>query len=232
MATNKRVEIVAIAKSREGKNQYTQGAKRTQVGSGYSDCSSFVRWCYLQVLGVDIGYNTAAQIVNKKLEIVDESGKKCPDEANLLPGDLMYFKGSDASRPFGVGHVEMYVSKNTCIGHGSGVGPTIKNLKAYCESRAKNGRGYIRALRVIPAATDEQVIYPANPMNELAKPAEHGIRIAEKQVNIRIGPGADFGIAKTGKLGEIYEPVDTNGWRPILLDGEVCWVSEKLSERV
>jgi cell wall-associated NlpC family hydrolase len=71
MAISKRDEVIAIAKSREGKNKYTQGAKRTQVGNGWSDCSSFVRWCYLQVRNQDIGINTAAQITNKDLTIVD-----------------------------------------------------------------------------------------------------------------------------------------------------------------
>ena len=77
--TNKELheQVITIAISREKKNQYTQGEKRTQVGLGWSDCSSFVRWCYLQTLDLDIGGNTAAQITNKKLIVVDTSGGKC-----------------------------------------------------------------------------------------------------------------------------------------------------------
>lgn len=148
--TELRASVVAKGLSREKKNQYTQGTKRTQVGSGWSDCSSFVRWCYLQVLGQDIGGNTAAQIVNKTLEVVDTSGGKYPSEVKLLPGDLLYYKGTDKSRPYQVGYVELFIGNGKLLGHGSGVGPTIKNLKTYSTNRYNSGKGYIRTLRVIP----------------------------------------------------------------------------------
>ncbi|MDL2205374.1 C40 family peptidase [Eubacteriales bacterium OttesenSCG-928-N13] len=227
-AKEKRAAVVAKAKSREKKNQYTQGSKRTQVGSGWSDCSSFVRWCYLQVLGQDIGGNTAAQIVNKKLTVADNNGKTVPTESNLLPGDLLYFKGTDKSRPLGVGHVELYLGSGKIIGHGSGTGPTIKVMSTYCKSRASSGKGYIKALRVIPDDGDAPAVVPADPL----KHPEHGIKITESQVNLRIGPSTGYGIAKVGKKGEIYEEVDTSGWRAILVGKEVCWVSEKMSEKV
>jgi len=228
----KREKVIVLAKSREKKNQYTQGSNRTKVGSGWSDCSSFVRWCYLQVLGTDIGGNTAAQITNKKLEIVDNNGKTIPTEANLLPGDLLYFKGSDPSRPYGCGHVEMYLQKDKLIGHGGGIGPTIKNMTTYCKSRATSGKGYLRTLRVIPV--DESTTsapaptVPADPVKN--PPIQHGVKITGNQVNLRIGPGTNYGIAKIARLGEVYEPVDTTGWRTILVGREVCWVSENLSE--
>ena len=63
----KRAALVAKIKSREGKNQYTQSSKRDQVSSGYSDCSSLQQWVYEQVLGVNIGDNTEAQMLSKKL---------------------------------------------------------------------------------------------------------------------------------------------------------------------
>ena len=153
MATNAelRAQVVAIGKSREGKNQYTQGSKRTQVGSGWSDCSSFVRWCYLQILGIDIGLNTVEQITNKKLLTIHSGGKK-PFESDLLPGDIILFKGTDASRPKKVGHVEMYIGGGKIIGHGSGIGPKIRNLTDYCNTRYNNGTGYIETRRIIGSA--------------------------------------------------------------------------------
>ncbi len=215
-----RAAVVQKAVSREKKNQYTQGDKRTQVGSGFSDCSSFVRWCYLQILGVDIGGNTAAQIVNRKLALADQSGESEPKEAYLLPGDLLYFKGSDPSRPLGVGHVEMYIGSGKLIGHGSGVGPTIKAMKSYCKGRAAAGRGYIKALRLIPAEDKREA------------GGEIRIRIIGGAVNIRSGPGTGFSVAKAAKAGETYEKVEAGGWRPLLLSGKVCWVSESYSEEV
>lgn len=147
--TEKRALIVSKAKSREKKNKYTQGAKRDQVGAGWSDCSSFVRWCYKQICGIDIGGNTVAQITNAKLTVADSSGGKYPSQSKLSPGDLIYYKGTDASRPYKVGHVEMYIGGGKIIGHGSGIGPTVKSLTSYSTSRYNNGRGYLRALRVI-----------------------------------------------------------------------------------
>ena len=136
--TNKETRLALVAKglSRKGKNTYTQLSKRVFVGGyptpgdnvrGYSDCSSFVRWCYKQVCGVDIGYNTAAQIVNSKLfEVCGAKGGQPADTSLLLPGDLLYFKGSNKSRPYGVGHVEMYIGNGKLLGHGSGTGPQRK----------------------------------------------------------------------------------------------------------
>ena len=278
-ASELRDKVVAKAKSREKKNQYTQGEKRTQVGSGWSDCSSFVRWCYLQVLKQDIGSNTVAQVNNKKLIVVDTSStnastkdtstkdtstngtatkttsvKPYPDEKKLLPGDLIYYKGTDKSRPYMVGHVEMYIGSGKLIGHGSGTGPTIKSMTTYSNTRAKSGKGYIRTLRVIPDAAQGipdttqvnandgaggQAVAPANPMQ--STPAEtqptpaqpdNAIRITGNTVNLRTGPGTEFPVVKTAKAGQLYPRVDTDNWHPILVSGKICWVSKRMSEKV
>jgi peptidoglycan hydrolase-like protein with peptidoglycan-binding domain len=50
----------------------------------------------------------------------------------------------------------MYIAKNKLLGHGSGIGPTQKNLKDYCAGRFKSGKGLIKVLRVVePDAPDE-----------------------------------------------------------------------------
>ena len=134
----KRAALVAKIKSREGKNQYTQSSKRDQVSSGYSDCSSLQQWVYEQVLDVNIGDNTEAQMLSKKLTTIDAGiSGDVPDEDKLLPGDLLYFRGTDPDRKTTgyVGHVEMYVGNGELSGHGSGIGPTRKNMNEYCENR-------------------------------------------------------------------------------------------------
>lgn len=152
---SKRQAIVDKGLSRKQKNQYTQSAKRTQVGSGYGDCSSTVRWCYQQVLGIDIGVNTEAQIKSSKLKDVAVPIKDgIPDESYLRKADLFYFRGDDTSRTKGVGHVEMYIGNGRLLGHGSGVGPTEKNMVSYCTGRqrakSKNGnKGLICVRRAI-----------------------------------------------------------------------------------
>lgn len=157
----KRAALVEKIESREGKNQYSQNDElREKVGSGYSDCSSLQRWVHEKVLGIDIGDNTEAQMLSKKLTTVDVGiSNGIPNEDRMLPGDLLYFRGTDTSRKATsyVGHVEMYVGNGELSGHGSGIGPTRKDLKKYCASRQNRtapspikNRGLICVRRAVP----------------------------------------------------------------------------------
>ena len=133
-----RKAIVALIKSREGKNQYTQGPNRTKVASGYSDCSALTQWAYRQATGINIGSNTVSQIKSDKLETVPlKIADGVPDEAMMQLGDLLYFRGTDKGRKSAqyVGHVETYVGNGELSGHGGGIGPTRKNMRSYCKSR-------------------------------------------------------------------------------------------------
>lgn len=131
-------KIADLIISREGKNQYTQGANRTKVDSGYSDCSSLTQWAAREAASVNIGSNTTSQINSAKLETVELSiVNGVPDESKMLPGDFLYFRGTDTGRGYAqyVGHVEAYVGNGQLSGHGSGVGPTRKNMANYCKQR-------------------------------------------------------------------------------------------------
>lgn len=165
-ADEKRLEAVRLMKSRAGRNEYTNGDKRNQFfgkpegADGFSDCSSAVRACIERASGIDIGRNTNAQIQNLlkgKGTIVDAGSLEnpIPDERLLLPGDCIYFKGNTRHER-DVGHVEMYTGPNECWGHGSGIGPTKKNLKTYCQNRAKKAATrYLCAVRWIPDDAEE-----------------------------------------------------------------------------
>lgn len=136
--SEQRAALVAAVVSREGKNQYTQGSKRDQVAEGWSDCSSLVRWAHEEALGIYIGDNTEGQINSSRLTTVDVAiSDGVPDEAALLPGDLLFFRGRDTGRKASqyVGHVEMYVGDGQISGHGSGIGPVRKNMADYCRQR-------------------------------------------------------------------------------------------------
>lgn len=183
MATSKelRDKIVSTYLTRQSKNQYTQGndrkyffGKPTDGKPGWSDCSSSWRETYKRVIGQDIGGNTAAQIVNKKLiEVCLQKGGQPANVDKMLPGDLLYFKGSDASRPFGVGHVEGYLGNGKIAGHGGGTGPRVTNMKDYCASRYKQNRGLIKVLRVIPLDGSDS-IKPAAPATPTTNTYELG----------------------------------------------------------
>ena len=85
------------------------------------------------------------------------------------------------------------------------------------------------ALGLAPAVTDPAVEAPAEP----AEPApKTGVRVTGGEVNIRTGPSTDFDIVKTVKKGTVLTPVATDGWRPVLINGEVRWISAKYTEEV
>ena len=157
-ATEKRAEAVRLMKSRAGMNTYTQGDRRVYFfgypnndgGKGYSDCSSSVRACIKRATGIDIGYNTDAQMRNRGKGVIVEtakSGQLVPTEKLLKPGDAIYYKGNDA-HTLNVGHVEMYTGGGTLYGHGSGVGPKKHGLAAYSKART-GSRSYLMAIRWI-----------------------------------------------------------------------------------
>ncbi|MGJ4851425.1 hypothetical protein ACH6CV_14375 [Bacillota bacterium Meth-B3] len=160
----KREYAVALMRSIKGKNTYTQGSKRNRVFAtpGYGDCSSTINAVMKRVLGYGIGSRTTDQIKNRhkrkaiRLDIAIKGG--VPDITQLVKGDCLYFAGNSESRRACeyVGHVEMVVGKNQLAGHGSGKGPTGKNLTTYCRNRQKaksptrrGNRGLICAIRWI-----------------------------------------------------------------------------------
>lgn len=129
--TQVQAAIVSRARSRKGKNKYTQGGKRTQVFTGWSDCSSLANACAKAVTGVDIGSYTGAQVKDTDLTTIHSGGSR-PDVSRLEKGDFIYFWSPSSSHAEKVSHVEIYGGNGLIIGHGSGVGPTVKKLADYC----------------------------------------------------------------------------------------------------
>ena len=58
----------------------------------------------------------------------------------------------------------------------------------------------------------------------------HGVRITGNSINIRKGPGTDYGIVQVANKGDTFASVDVSGWRPIQIGVDVRWVSDKYSE--
>lgn len=145
-ASEVQIQARDLMYSRLGKNQYTQSSKRVlvfQEPNGYGDCSSTM-WKIYEKLGIYIGTYTGSQIDHGTT--VDRTAN-APNEANLQIGDGLFFgtywKG-------GVSHIEMYTGPNECCGHGSGTGPTKKNLASYCQvMRTRYGTPYIGANRFV-----------------------------------------------------------------------------------
>lgn len=147
-----RNKVVELMKSLEDKNTFSQSTRyRLRVGHGYGDSASTVQYIYREALGINIGTYIVSQFTSVMGQDVDMAGKHkyIPDEDKLKPGDLLYFKSKEKKNPYQVGHVEMYLGDNTLMGHVYGVGPTKKNMVAFCKSRDAAGKGYIKARRFI-----------------------------------------------------------------------------------
>ncbi len=86
------------------------------------------------------------------------------------------------------------------------------------------------ALGLISASDASDVVAPADPMRPVT-PAK-GIHVTGNTVNIRVGPGIDYDIVRDVKKDTVLTPVDTAGWRPVLVGDDVCWISEKYTELV
>lgn len=164
-----REEAVRLMKSRQHRNNYTNGADRlyffgkpdnlpgNTAQRGFSDCSSAVRAAIRAASGLDIGGNTDMQLRNRARGLViHETDTGLPDESQLMPGDCLYFRGNPAHL-MDVGHVEMYVGPNALCGHGGGTGPIVHALDAYCEKRRGTDRAYFMAVRWI---TDDTAARP------------------------------------------------------------------------
>lgn len=129
-------DVIALVKSREGKNQYVDPDSpdsylRDKVFEGYSDCSSLMWKCFERGMGINIGTYTKAQIDNGRniLTNTDVSIHSVTQSMvnRMQPGDLVFW-GTGTNSPK---HVEMYVGSNTLYGHGKGMGPTAKNIFSY-----------------------------------------------------------------------------------------------------
>lgn len=150
--------LVDYMKSFMGKLKYSQVGPRDPK-EGSADCSSTVRHAMIDIAGIDPGKYTEAQIINPSGVMVDGgdvdldgNGVGVPNESNLQPGDLMFFKSPKKNNRFyGVGHVEMYIGDGLMIGHGSGNGPKIHRVGKDFKNR------YIMSKRFVDIAYPNSV---------------------------------------------------------------------------
>lgn len=144
-------DVIDLVLSRVGKNQYTQNlALRVKVFEGYSDCSSLQWKCYERGAGIYIGANTREQITKGNQVYNNTSGATSLPASLMEPGDLVFFEGAPGGHGSGSSeHVEMYIGNNQLCGHGSGIGPTIKNANSYIASSPSWGNYFSEVRRYI-----------------------------------------------------------------------------------
>ena len=59
---------------------------------------------------------------------------------------------------------------------------------------------------------------------------QNPILVTGGSVHIRTGPGKEYGSVMIAHVGDVLHGIDAEGWNPILLDGEVRWISQKYSQ--
>lgn len=240
-AAEKRTSVIKKYEEILGRNKYSQPRrdycyKKYSDGKYYSDCSSSVSYAY-QEAGLSFGIlNTVGMYQSKKLVDVPATIKNgiIQNPEVLRPGDMLLFAGTDSSRAYAgyVGHVEMVAkisgSKVTIYGHGSGT-PRATEMNAYCKSRfAKKAstklghRGLIKVRRFIE---DDATLTP-----EVTVSASK-VKITGGTVNVRSGPGTNYQVLDTTKLGETYPAVNTDCWIPVDLGSMIGWVSNKYARK-
>lgn len=151
----------------DGKNGHAKGGfKKVDDDTIMADCSGMTCEAYKSI-GVNISSGTAGQI--KEGEWVDEGGVRLdgtvtnknatPNEENLQPGDLLFYRPSDAkieedtakgdngrglkSRDYNVGHVEYY------LGNGKKVGTGKDGKRVVTDISNTGGQIYIGAKRYV-----------------------------------------------------------------------------------
>ena len=130
-------DLIALARSKAGQWYYTndQWARMNPEESGGTDCSGFVRWCYLQY-GIDVGTWTG----DESYAGYEIARGHYPSEIpwdSLQPGDLILMTATyydDYSFSHYLCHIELYCGGGTMIGHPGGYGPQEKWAQAWMES--------------------------------------------------------------------------------------------------
>lgn len=122
-------DLIALARSKAGQWYYTNDtwARMNPEQSGGTDCSGFVRWCYLQ-FGYDVGTWTG----DESFAGYEVARGHYPSEIpwdDMQPGDLILMTATywnDYSFSHYLCHIELYCGGGTMIGHPGGYGPQEK----------------------------------------------------------------------------------------------------------
>lgn len=75
-----------------------------------------------------------------------------------------------------------------------------------------------------PAITPEQSVQPDTSSGDT-------LTVTGATVNLRSGPGTQYGIVGVARKGDKLVQVNADGWLPVLVDGVVRWISEKYIKR-
>lgn len=201
-----------LALSRLKKNQYTQSSLRVQVFNGYSDCSSLVWKCFERAYGIYVGSWTGEQVSRGRQIIRRKTAVKYArltqtDLDKMQIGDCIYYGAGSAV------HVEIYLGNGQQIGHGSGIGPTIKQSLEYSHpAGVYQVRRFVADDVDLPDNSDWKAVGTATSTGD--------------DVNVRNTPGGMIiGTVNKGNRFEIDGKI-INGWYHVKVEDTVGYIYE------
>lgn len=106
----------------------------------------------------------------------------------------------------------------------------------YCKQPDYLMRGDILCTRtkghtVVVLTDGRKAEYPAITPAHPDAPSGDTLTVTGATVNLRSGPGTQYGVLGVANKGDQLVQVDTTGWLPVLVDGAVRWISEKYIKR-
>lgn len=106
---------------------------------------------------------------------------------------------------------------------------TESAVRAYQVAKKLDADGIAGEKTLAAIAADLETLGDADDPSEPAQP-DGNLAVRDGSWNVRTGPGTAYPIAKTVHGGDRLAEVKVDGWKPVLVDGEVKWLSEKAIE--
>lgn len=102
----------------------------------------------------------------------------------------------------------------------------------YCKKPDYLMRGDILCTRtkghtVVVLTDGRKAEYPAITPTQPDAPSDARLTVTGATVNLRSGPGTQYGIVGVARKGDKLVQANETGWLPVLVDGVVRWISEK-----
>lgn len=106
----------------------------------------------------------------------------------------------------------------------------------YCKQADYLMRGDILCTRtkghtVVVLTDGRKAEYPAITPAQPDAPSGDTLTVTGATVNLRSGPGTQYGIVGVARKGDKLVQANETGWLPVLVDGVVRWISEKYVKR-
>lgn len=107
---------------------------------------------------------------------------------------------------------------------------TESAVKAYQMAKKLTADGVVGKKTWATLKEDISALTEGNDSAENVQTPIGNLMVKSGTWNIRTGPGTNYSVAASAHTGDKLVKVDIDGWIPVLVDGQVRWISEKASK--